>query len=119
MVHKRGCFLEVLIIDVLLNGVKGEDMSEEETTDYRYALLGAGIGLFLAVSLLVVMLYMMGICKCPCKEAHMANGVYKMHSLTTPQLSHKTSSQRGTVCTTQHHSHLEEPGNKTDVGLHY
>ncbi|KAG7258050.1 hypothetical protein CRUP_028249 [Coryphaenoides rupestris] len=41
-------------------------MTEEETTDFRYALLGMGIGLVLAVCVLLIKLCTMGECKCPC-----------------------------------------------------
>ncbi|CAL8381972.1 unnamed protein product [Gadus morhua 'NCC'] len=104
MVHTRGCFSAVLIIDVLLNGVRGEDMSEEGT-DFRFVLLGVGIGVLLALCLLVVKLYTMGKCKCTCTEAHMHSGGYKLPSFTTPQSSTRPSLEGG-LCTQHSTIHI-------------
>ncbi|XP_036377547.1 transmembrane protein 273-like isoform X1 [Megalops cyprinoides] len=49
----------VLLIDTLLMKVHGNDPNSTNETEVKYAIIGAGIGLFFSVIFVVVKLYML------------------------------------------------------------
>ncbi|XP_062387294.1 transmembrane protein 273-like isoform X2 [Sardina pilchardus] len=71
MAHQDPVFivLTLLCLDSVLRGVQGNGMKEDDQPEARYALIGAGVGLILAVMFVAVKL-------CMIKRHMLDNGYY-------------------------------------------
>ncbi|XP_041942186.1 transmembrane protein 273-like isoform X3 [Alosa sapidissima] len=78
MAHQEGALLvlTLLCLDSVLRGVRGDGVKENDQPERRYALIGAGVGLFLAIMFVAVKLCMI--------KRHMLDNGYHSAGLKAP-----------------------------------
>ncbi|KAG5280412.1 hypothetical protein AALO_G00088830 [Alosa alosa] len=89
MAHQKGALLvlTLLCLDSVLRGVRGDGVKENDQPERRYALIGAGVGLFLAIMFVAVKL-------CMIKRHMLDNGYHSAADDSVRSQSLRTQSTR-------------------------